>query len=145
MSRSAPAADDRVVPPIDAIEMSTRSCCTTPRAFARQYAETTGFAGCDAPQPLAGRSAALQAQTLQHRLIAPPLRGGLHLQLQVDRVPEDRLDVRPCASADLAHHRPALPDQDLLLALGLGVEPHVDALVVDLDDLRRDGVGNLFL
>ena len=51
---------------------------------------------------------------------------------------------RACA-ADLAHHRAALADQDLLLALRLGVDADVHELVVELDHLGRDGVRHLLL
>src|SRR5690242_11876339 len=112
--------------------MSTRSCWTTWSALARQVAATTGGAGRAAPHPAAPTRAALQAQALQHRLIAPPLGGRFHLQLQKDRVAEQRLDMRPRTAPDLADHRAALSDQDLLLALGLGVDAHVHAPVVDL-------------
>ena len=57
---------------------------------------------------------------------------------------EQGFDVRSRTTADLAHHRAALADQDLLLALGLGVEAHVNALLVDLHDLRRQRVRDLF-
>ena len=58
---------------------------------------------------------------------------------------EELLDPGARPAADLAHHRAALADQDLLLALGLGVDADVDAPVVDLDHLGRDRVRHLLL
>src|SRR5437899_12926547 len=81
-----------------------------------------------------------EPQPLEHRLVAAPLRGGLDLQLEEDLMAEQRLDRGARPPADLAHHRAALADQDLLLALRLGVDPDVDAPVVDLDDPRRSRV-----
>ena len=68
----------------------------------------------------------LEPEPLEHRLVAAPLRRRLDLQLQVDLVAEEPLDTGPRLPADLTDDRAALADQDLLLALGLGVEADVD-------------------
>src|SRR5205085_1547494 len=81
-------------------------------------------------------AAPLKSEPLEHRLVAAPLRGRLHLELQVNGVPDERLDERTRAAPDVAHDAAALADQDLLLALGLRVETNVDELLVDLDHLR---------
>src|SRR5689334_12125507 len=86
---------------------------------------------------------ALKAQSLEHRLVAAPFRGRLDLELEVDGMSHELLDERPRVAPDLAHDAAALADQDLLLALRLGVQPHVHELLVQLDDLGRDGVRQL--
>jgi hypothetical protein len=58
-------------------------------------------------------------------------------------MPDERLDERTRAATDVADDDPALPDQDLFLALGLRIEPDVDEPVVQLDDLRGDRVRQL--
>src|SRR5215207_8230609 len=89
--------------------------------------------------------AASQPETFEHRLVPAPLRRRLHLQLEVDGMPEELLDRGPRRAADLAHHRTALADQDLLLALGLGVEADVEVAILELDDLGRERVRHLLL
>ena len=67
----------------------------------------------------------LEAEALERRFVAAPVRAHLDHQLEVDRVAEQRLDLGARARADLLDHRAALADDDLLLRLRL--DEHVRA------------------
>jgi len=54
-------------------------------------------------------------ETVEHRLIAPPARPSLDLELQEDATGEQVLDLGSRPHADLLDHRATLSDEDLLL------------------------------
>ena len=58
-------------------------------------------------------------------------------------MPDERLDFRTGARADVLDDRAALADDDLLLRLGLDEEECTDCLVVHLLDLDGDRVRDL--
>src|SRR5690349_3145862 len=100
----------------------------------RKYAipRASPLAGSSARTTLAspiGAITLLDPEPFEDRVVAAPTRPHLHLELEEHRVPQQRLDLRARARTDLADHRAALADEDLLLRVGLDEEIGTDDLV----------------
>src|SRR6478609_4380858 len=76
------------------------------------------------------RENVLKPEPLERRGVSPPARPDLHDELEVDLLPEDRLDLGARARADLAHHRASLADEDLLLRLRLDKDVRAQDVLV---------------
>ena len=102
----------------------------TPRGSATAPRRRAGRArGTACRRRRRARAAASDAEPLEHRLVAPPLRPGLDLEVEEDLVPEQELDLRARAGPDLLDDRAALADDDLLLRLGLDEDRRADGLL----------------
>src|SRR4029450_7118214 len=82
-------------------------------------------------------------QPLEHPLVAAPPRAHLHLEIEKNRMAEQRLDLGTRPRPDRAHHRATFPGEDLLLRIGLDVEGGPHDLLIHLLDLDGDRVRHL--
>src|SRR5712691_4703058 len=90
--------------------------------------------GASTERPVCG--VALEPEAFQELLVAAPLRGDFHVQLEEDAAAEQRLDLGTGARPDLLHDRASLTDEDHLLRLCLDEDPHAHHLLAQLLDLR---------
>ena len=88
----------------------------------------------------AKRRSRLEPQALQLFRVSLPVLGDLHVQVEVDRLTEERLDRPAGLGADLAQPRAAAPDDDGLLAgpLDVDVDADVEQRLTGRPPLARD-------